>query len=123
MHHFFLENFKLPYSWSQARLRYTRSAATASIVGYFVGLGDRHIQNILLDKKTAELIHIDLGVAFDQVRMSKFPNCDIYFFRLSNSPRTTSSLSLNIVCWYFFSSGKTSKNSRTCTISSNKRHC
>ena len=64
MHHFFLENFKLPYSWFQARLRYIRSA---SIVSYLVGLGDRHIQNILLDKKAAELIHIDLGVAFDQV--------------------------------------------------------
>lgn len=26
-----------------------------------VGLGDRHIQNILIDEQTAELVHIDLG--------------------------------------------------------------
>ena len=26
-----------------------------------MGLGDRHIQNILIDKQTAELIHIDFG--------------------------------------------------------------
>ena len=26
-----------------------------------VGLGDRHVQNILVDCNTAELIHIDLG--------------------------------------------------------------
>ena len=32
-----------------------------SVVGYFVGLGDRHVQNILIDKISAELIHIDLG--------------------------------------------------------------
>ena len=32
-----------------------------SSVGYIVGLGDRHIQNILIDEQTAELIHIDLG--------------------------------------------------------------
>lgn len=30
-------------------------------VGYIVGLGDRHIQNILIDEQTAELVHIDLG--------------------------------------------------------------
>lgn len=30
-------------------------------VGYIVGLGDRHIQNILIDEQSAELVHIDLG--------------------------------------------------------------
>lgn len=33
-----------------------------STVGYIVGLGDRHIQNILIDEQTAELVHIDLGI-------------------------------------------------------------
>ncbi len=32
---------------------------------YIVGLGDRHIQNILIDKETAELIHIDLGSCWE----------------------------------------------------------
>ena len=32
-----------------------------NIVGYMVGLGDRHVQNILIDTNTAEFIHIDLG--------------------------------------------------------------
>lgn len=30
-------------------------------VGYILGLGDRHVQNILIDEQTAELVHIDLG--------------------------------------------------------------
>ena len=30
-------------------------------MGYIVGLGDRHIQNVLIDEQTAELVHIDLG--------------------------------------------------------------
>ena len=30
-------------------------------VSYLVGLGDRHVQNILIDNNTAEFIHIDLG--------------------------------------------------------------
>jgi ataxia telangiectasia mutated family protein len=41
--------------------------ASSSIVGYIVGLGDRHLQNVLIDLKAASVIHIDLGIAFDQV--------------------------------------------------------
>lgn len=52
---------------SQKRLNYTRSMASNSMVGYIVGLGDRHNSNILIDCTTAELVHIDLGIAFEQV--------------------------------------------------------
>ncbi|XP_068241654.1 serine-protein kinase ATM isoform X2 [Palaemon carinicauda] len=62
---FFLENYPSPHEWYKRRLAYTRSVATNSMVGYILGLGDRHVENILLDKSTAELIHIDLGIAFD----------------------------------------------------------
>lgn len=37
------------------------SVAVTSIVGYILGIGDRHLCNILLDKITAEVIHIDFG--------------------------------------------------------------
>lgn len=30
-------------------------------MGYVVGLGDRHLNNILIDLTTAQLVHIDLG--------------------------------------------------------------
>ena len=40
---------------------YTRSVALSSMVGYIVGLGDRHLSNILFDTVTAEIVHIDLG--------------------------------------------------------------
>ena len=49
------------------RLAYIRSVAVSSFVGYVMGIGDRHPQNILFDRTSAELIHIDFGVAFDQV--------------------------------------------------------
>ena len=47
-------------------------------VGHIVGLGDRHVQNILIDKATSELIHIDLGVAFDQVLHCDTNSISIY---------------------------------------------
>jgi serine-protein kinase ATM len=66
--HFFTERNKEPLAWFSTRLKYARSAATTSIVGHILGLGDRHVSNILIDKTTGELVHIDLGIAFDQVR-------------------------------------------------------
>lgn len=31
------------------------------MAGYILGLGDRHLNNILIDQATAEVIHIDFG--------------------------------------------------------------
>ena len=54
--HFFLERFAAPSLWFEKRLNYTRSVAASSMVGYILGLGDRHLQNILIDEQTAELV-------------------------------------------------------------------
>ncbi|PIN15510.1 Non-specific serine/threonine protein kinase [Handroanthus impetiginosus] len=73
MHYFFLERFSNPADWFEKRLAYTRSVAASSMVGYIVGLGDRHSMNILIDQASAEVVHIDLGVAFEQGLMLKTP--------------------------------------------------
>ncbi|GLJ18554.1 hypothetical protein SUGI_0330040 [Cryptomeria japonica] len=73
MHHFFLERFSRPADWFEKRLAYSRSVAASSMVGYIVGLGDRHSMNILIDQATAEVVHIDLGVAFEQGLTLKTP--------------------------------------------------
>ncbi|KAI8470131.1 MAG: kinase-like domain-containing protein [Monoraphidium minutum] len=65
-HHFFLEAFRAPAAWFEARTRYTRSIAVSSMAGYVIGLGDRHLGNMLLDKGSAAVLQIDLGVAFEQ---------------------------------------------------------
>ncbi|CAH1798625.1 unnamed protein product, partial [Owenia fusiformis] len=79
--HFFFESFKEPSKWYERRLAYTHSVATNSIVGYILGLGDRHVQNILIDRHTAELVHIDLGVAFEQGKI--LPTPETVPFRLT----------------------------------------
>lgn len=40
------------------------SVATSSMVGYILGIGDRHVLNILIDELTAEVIHIDFGLFY-----------------------------------------------------------
>ena len=50
LHHFFLEAFASPTEWFRSRLAYTRSVATSSMAGYVIGLGDRHLSNMLVDK-------------------------------------------------------------------------
>lgn len=81
LRHFFFERFNDPDEWFERRLAYTRSTAAISILGYVLGLGDRHTQNILLDEKSGEVIHIDLGVAFEAGRVLPIP--EVVPFRMT----------------------------------------
>lgn len=47
--------------WLERRTTYTRSLATMSMVGYILGLGDRHPSNIMLQRLTGRIVHIDFG--------------------------------------------------------------
>ncbi|KAI5453722.1 Serine/threonine-protein kinase tel1, variant 2 [Naganishia albida] len=66
MRHFFTEMRNDPVGWYAMRLKYARSVAVGCMVGHLVGLGDRHCSNIMINTKTGEILHIDLGIAFDQ---------------------------------------------------------
>ena len=71
MRHFFTDMSNDPIGWYAMRLKYARSVAVGSMVGHLVGLGDRHGSNIMINTKTGEILHIDLGIAFDQVSMGR----------------------------------------------------
>jgi ataxia telangiectasia mutated family protein len=74
--HFFLEQSSSALEWFRMRLAYTRSVAASSMAGYIVGLGDRHTSNILVRKdiqRCGELVHIDLGMVFDQGKLLSIP--------------------------------------------------
>jgi len=57
-HRWFLNNFTEPTAWLEARLAYSRTLAVMSMIGFVVGLGDRHGENILIDSKTGVLKYI-----------------------------------------------------------------
>jgi FKBP12-rapamycin complex-associated protein len=60
--------------WLLRRTTYTRSLAVMSVVGYILGLGDRHPSNLMLDRLTGKILHIDFGDCFEvAVHREKFP--------------------------------------------------
>ncbi|KAF3237984.1 serine/threonine-protein kinase M1 [Orbilia oligospora] len=65
-HEWFVELFPEPESWFAARLSYVRTTAVMSMVGYILGLGDRHGENILYDEVTGETQHVDFNCLFDK---------------------------------------------------------
>jgi ataxia telangiectasia mutated family protein len=68
---FFAERFRhsLP-QWYAAKMKYTRSCAVSSMVGHVLGIGDRHMHNILIRETTGEVVHIDFGIVFEQGKVS-----------------------------------------------------
>ena len=61
-------------TWLNRRTNYSRSLAVMSIVGYILGLGDRHPSNLMMNRKTGKIIHIDFGDCFEvAMKRDKFP--------------------------------------------------
>ena len=60
--------------WLERRTHYTRSCAVMSMVGYLLGLGDRHPSNLMLDRYSGKLLYIDFGDCFEaSMHREKFP--------------------------------------------------
>lgn len=53
----------------EARTAYIRTTAVMSMVGYILGLGDRHGENILFDSKCGDCVHVDFNCLFNRVHI------------------------------------------------------
>ncbi|KAJ1984022.1 hypothetical protein H4R34_000930 [Dimargaris verticillata] len=62
-----------PAHWYHRQLTFTESMAILSILGYALGWGDRHLDNILLHAHSGAVVHVDFSVCFDQGRRLKVP--------------------------------------------------
>jgi serine/threonine-protein kinase ATR len=72
-HRWFHDSFPQPLSWFSARNSYTSTCAVMNIVGWFMGLGDRHAENILFDVHTGDTVHVDLNCIFGRGRELDIP--------------------------------------------------
>jgi serine/threonine-protein kinase ATR len=73
MHLWFLKQFTDLARWFQARLIFTRSVGVWSIVGFVVGLGDRHAENILMKEDSGSCVHVDFNCMFDRAKGLPIP--------------------------------------------------
>jgi len=62
----FRQEFGNPHNFYQARSNYVKSTAVISIIGYIMGLGDRHGENILMNSETGETVHVDFNIIFNK---------------------------------------------------------
>ena len=61
-------------TWLMQNQHFTVSTALMSMVGYCIGLGDRHPSNIMVQKETGKVIHIDFGDSFEvAMTRKKYP--------------------------------------------------
>jgi len=54
-----------PSTWIERIKNFTVSTAQISMAGYVIGLGDRHPSNIMIQRHTGRVIHIDFGESFE----------------------------------------------------------
>ena len=59
-------------TWMKQTNNFAISTAMTSIVGYIIGLGDRHPSNLLIDRFTGKAIHIDFGDCFERAANRPF---------------------------------------------------
>ncbi|RHY28067.1 hypothetical protein DYB32_006287 [Aphanomyces invadans] len=60
--------------WLDRRRNFTRSLAVMSMAGYILGLGDRHPGNLMLDRISGKMVHIDFGDCFEvAIEREKYP--------------------------------------------------
>jgi len=63
-----------PQAWIDRVRIFTLSTSLMSIAGYVIGLGDRHPSNIMIQRHTGRVIHIDFGESFESASLRKlFP--------------------------------------------------
>merc|ERR1740121_1560283 len=72
-----------PSVWMAKRLTFSRSQALWCMLGYIVGLGDRHGENILLHVDSGRMVHVDFDCLFGKGMLLERP--EMVPFRLTQN--------------------------------------
>ncbi|CAI4225354.1 unnamed protein product [Auanema sp. JU1783] len=60
-------------TWWRVVSRLARSTAVMSMIGAILGLGDRHLDNLLVNLDTGDIVHIDYNICFDKGKNLRVP--------------------------------------------------
>uniref|UniRef100_A0A0P4WEM1 non-specific serine/threonine protein kinase n=1 Tax=Scylla olivacea TaxID=85551 RepID=A0A0P4WEM1_SCYOL len=60
-------------NWWSMTQTYAISTAVMSMIGYIIGLGDRHLDNVLVNLTSGEVVHIDYNVCFEKGKNLRVP--------------------------------------------------
>lgn len=69
----FFKNFQETNNFLESKKKFITSYSIMCAVGYIIGLGDRHLENITINKFTGKTVHVDLNMLFDEGKRSKIP--------------------------------------------------
>uniref|UniRef100_A0AAF5Q436 Serine/threonine-protein kinase ATR n=8 Tax=Wuchereria bancrofti TaxID=6293 RepID=A0AAF5Q436_WUCBA len=83
MPEWFRRSFSDSCHWYAARLAFTYTSAVMSMVGFILGLGDRHGENLLLDLVSGDAIHVDFNLLFNKGENLNVP--EVVPFRLTRN--------------------------------------
>lgn len=61
------------YEYWKLTQNFIHTNAAMCMIGYIIGLGDRHLDNVLVDFNTGELIHIDYNICFEKGACLRVP--------------------------------------------------
>ncbi|ALC49235.1 nonC [Drosophila busckii] len=59
--------------WRHSVRCYTMCMSVMSVIGYVIGLGDRHLDNMLINLSSGHIMHIDYNVCFEKGRTLRIP--------------------------------------------------
>jgi DNA-dependent protein kinase catalytic subunit len=79
-----------PESYLAIRSQFARTLAATSMCSYVLGIGDRHLENFLVDQTTGAVIPIDFGMAFGQG--ASLPVPELIPFRLTPQVRVCTNI-------------------------------
>lgn len=69
--------------WWEKSCSLARSMAVMSVIGYIIGLGDRHLDNTMVDFGSGEVVHIDFNVCFEKGKRLRVP--ELVPFRMTQN--------------------------------------
>lgn len=76
-----------PSAYLASRSLFSRSFCALSMSAYILGIGDRHLENFLIDRNSCQVVGIDFGAAFGQGPLLSVP--ELMPFRYTRLLRNT----------------------------------